>query len=228
MSSSAVRIAFGLWRERRGDDSIDIDGRRSARTTTRGASSANRSRTMNSSLPRAAERRTEGAQTIQATSSPGRYSRVLAASDPTPRRADRTPPNASPIPRLRGTSAKTAVTRLRARGRRNVEVDDEDRLRCTLEAAVAHLVARRLPPAVADLREEARPEEDAVHENRSEQLLDVLGRHVSSLMQDGPRARGSVERERAAYRAADGADLEGPRGADELDDPAGDRLVDED
>ena len=52
------------------------------------------------------------------------------------------------------------------------------------------LEARRLPAAVADLGEEARPEEDAVHEHRHEQLLDVLRRDVAARVQHAPtRAR---------------------------------------
>ena len=74
------------------------------------AASAKRSRTMNSSVPRAADSRADAAQSIQPTSSPGMYSRVLAMSEPTPRRALRTPPKASPITRRRGTSGKTVAT----------------------------------------------------------------------------------------------------------------------
>ena len=110
ISSSAVRIACGLSSGRTADARIDIDGRRSQSATTSGASSAKRSRTMNSSSPRAAESFADAAQSIQATSSPGWYSRALATSDPIPRRALRTPPNASPITRRRGTSGKTAAT----------------------------------------------------------------------------------------------------------------------
>ena len=88
---------------------IDIDGRRSQSTTTRGASSAKRSRTTNSSFARAADSFAEAAQSIHATSSPGRYSRELATSEPMPRRALRTPPKASPITRLRGISGKVAA-----------------------------------------------------------------------------------------------------------------------
>src|SRR5436190_18197074 len=154
---------------------MDIEARRSVSTTTRGASSAKRSRTMNSSLPRAAERRADAAQSIHPTSSPGRYSRVLATSEPTPRRAERTPPNARPITRRRGISGKT-ITTLNGRFRWDVQVDVEARLRCALEAAGAHLEARRLETAVADLGEEARAEEDAVQEHGDEELLDVLRR----------------------------------------------------
>jgi hypothetical protein len=93
---------------RSADAPIPSDGRRSQTTITRGASSANRSRTMNSSSARAADRRADAAQSIQATWSPGRYSRELATSEPVPRRALRTPPKARPITRRRGTSGKTA------------------------------------------------------------------------------------------------------------------------
>ena len=61
------RPAFG---ERR-----DIDGRRSQRTTTRGASSAKCSRTTNSSEPRASDSRADAYQSILSTSSPGWYGR---------------------------------------------------------------------------------------------------------------------------------------------------------
>src|SRR5581483_1151289 len=182
---------------------------------------------MNSSEPRAAERRAEAAQSIQPTSSPGRYSRVLATSEPTPRRTLRTPPKASPTTRRRGTSGKTAATSAGAR-RRNVEVDVEPRLRRELEAAQAHVLRRGDPAAVADLGEEARPEEDPVQEHGDEQLLDVLGCHVATAVQDRPRARGAVQRQRPAHGAPDRDDVELACGAHELDDPARDRLVDED
>src|SRR4051812_12731028 len=163
---------------------------------------------MNSSLPRAAERRADAAQSIHATSSPARYSRVLAMSEPTPRRALRTPPKARPITRRRGTSGKTAATGLGARRCRDVEIDVEAGLRCFFEAAVANLARRRLPAAVADLREKARAEENAMEEHGHEQLLHVLRRDVAPRVQYGPGARGTVEGERAPDGAADRDDLE--------------------
>src|SRR2546428_8989299 len=226
MSSSAVRSARGLSSGRSSEAPIDIEGRRSQSATTRGASSAKRSRTMNSSVPRAADRRADAAQSIHPTSSPGRYSRVLATSEPTPRRALRTPPKASPITRRRGTSGKT-VAKLRARRRRDVEVDVEARLRRDLEAPRPHLEARGLPAAVSELGEEARPEEDPVHEHRNEQLLHVFGRHVAARVQHRPRTGGAIERERPAHRAADRHEIEVSRGAYELDDPVPNGLVHE-
>src|SRR2546423_865768 len=76
----------------------------------------------------------------------------------------------------------------------DVEVDVEAGLWGGLEAASAHLEARCVPAAVSELGEEARPEEDAVHQDRDEQLLDVLGRHVAARVEDGPRACGAIER----------------------------------
>ena len=84
-----------------------------------------------------------------------------------------------------------------------------------------------VPAAVADLGEEARPEEDAVQEHGHEELLDVLGRDVAARVQHGPRARRAVERERAADGAADRDDVELAGRADEVDDPARDGLVHE-
>src|SRR5437879_1658841 len=205
----AVKSALGLSSLRIGDASIDIDARRSTRTTTRGASSAKRSRTMNSSVPRAADSRADAAQSIQPTSSPGWYSRVLAMSEPTPRRALRTPPKASPITRRRGTSGKTVATaRLSRCRRRDVEIDVEAGLRRKLQATRANFERRRIPASITDLGQEARPEEHAVHEHRDEQLLDVLGGDITARVQDRPGARCSVERERASHGAADRDEIE--------------------
>jgi hypothetical protein len=73
----------------------------------RGASSAKRSRTMNESSSRDADIRAVAAQSIARMSSPGRYGREPAMSEPVPRRALRMPPNESPINRRLGVSGKT-------------------------------------------------------------------------------------------------------------------------
>ena len=73
-----------------------IAGRRSATMTTRGDSSAKRSRTMNASSLRAAERRADAAQSMPRIASPRRYGRDPATSDPGPRRELGVAPNASP------------------------------------------------------------------------------------------------------------------------------------
>ncbi len=85
-----------------------ISGRRSQRITTRGASSEKRSRTMNSSVPRAEDSRADAFQSIVSTSSPGWYGRELATSEPIPRRTLLTAPKASPISLRRGTSGKVS------------------------------------------------------------------------------------------------------------------------
>ena len=72
MSSNRLRIASGLSSHGKGDVKHDIAGRRSQTTTTRGASSAKRSRTTNSSLARAVESLADAAQSIASMSSPGR------------------------------------------------------------------------------------------------------------------------------------------------------------
>src|SRR5512144_994061 len=71
-----------------------------------GASSAKRSRTTNSSEPRAVERRADAAQSMESMSSPGRYGRDPATSVPEPRRRLFIVPYESPITRRRGTSGK--------------------------------------------------------------------------------------------------------------------------
>src|SRR4029453_3670726 len=68
-----------------------------------GASSAKRSRTTNSSLPLAVDRRAAAAQSIEYMSSPGRYGFDPATSEPEPRLRLRIVPNESPITRRRGT-----------------------------------------------------------------------------------------------------------------------------
>src|SRR5688572_3673059 len=72
----------------------------------RGASSAKRSRTTNSSRPRAVERRADAAQSIEPMSSPGRYGRDPATSVPAPRRTLRAVRTGSPATRGGGTSGE--------------------------------------------------------------------------------------------------------------------------
>src|SRR5579862_9033060 len=91
---------------------MPIDGRRSTSRTTRGASSAYRSRTTNSSLPRAVERRALARQSIVEIGSPRTYAREPATSVPWPRRRLGEPPNGSPETRYLGTSGN--VLRVRA------------------------------------------------------------------------------------------------------------------
>src|SRR5438067_622940 len=119
--------ACGLSSPRSTEAPIPMDGRRSATTTTRGDSSANNSWTMNTSLSRAAERRADDGQSIQAASSPIWYSREPATSEPVPRRALLTPPNAGPTTRRRGMSGNVPAVTLRRR-RGDVEVDVDARL----------------------------------------------------------------------------------------------------
>jgi hypothetical protein len=61
---AACTAAAGLCSQGSGRGKRDIDGRRSATMTTRGASSAKYSRTTNSSAPCADERRAEAFQSI--------------------------------------------------------------------------------------------------------------------------------------------------------------------
>ena len=71
MSSTAFRIACGLSSQGSGDAKCAICGRRSHTMTIRGASSAKRSRTTNSSRPFAVESFADAAQSIASMSSPG-------------------------------------------------------------------------------------------------------------------------------------------------------------
>ena len=86
MSSTVCRIASALSSHGKGGWKNAISGRRSETMTTRGASSANRSRTMNSSRWRADESRAEAAQSIVWRLSPSWYGREPATSEPAPRR----------------------------------------------------------------------------------------------------------------------------------------------
>src|SRR5689334_8409850 len=81
----------------------------------------------------------------------------------------------------------------RRRGRRDVQVDVEPGLGRELEAALPHVLRRSRPAAVADLREEARTEEDPVQEHGNEELLDVLRRHVAARMEYRPGAGCTVQ-----------------------------------
>ncbi len=110
MSVTAFRIASGLFSHGQPSGNSDIEGRRSQRTTTRGASSAKCSLTTNSSDPRASESRADAYQSILSTSSPGWYGREPATSEPSPRRMLWSPPNGRPSTRRRGMSGNVAVT----------------------------------------------------------------------------------------------------------------------
>src|SRR5215210_7475282 len=151
--------------------------------TTRGASSAYRSRTMNSSVPLAEDNRAEAAQSIVSTSSPGWYGRELATSVPVPRRALCTAPNARPISRRRGTSGK-----VRSVGSLTGDFDHfaaEGGLgpRGELEALVGERLRRLLAPVLPDLDQEGRSEEDPVPDHRQEERLDVVRGHVVPLLE---------------------------------------------
>src|SRR5262249_62367587 len=63
---------------------------------------------MNSSEPCADDRRADDAQSIERASSPGRYGREPATSEPIPRRTLVIPPNGSPANRRRGASGKVS------------------------------------------------------------------------------------------------------------------------
>ena len=135
---------------------------------------------MNSSLPRAAERRADDGPVDPGDVVAGL---VLArardvgadASARAPHAAEREADHApARDERERPAAIATPPTT------RDVEVDVEARLRRDLETAGLDVEGGRVPAAVADLGEEAGPEEDAVQEHRHEQLLDVLGRHVAA------------------------------------------------
>ena len=103
-SRSALSAAARLSSQGDGSEWIAIAGRRSCTSATRGACSAKNSRTTNSSVPRASERRADAAQWMCVMRSPGRYGRVPAISSPEPRREVRRRPNCTPRKRRRGTS----------------------------------------------------------------------------------------------------------------------------
>src|SRR5215211_3744984 len=231
ISLIAVATASGLRSHGYGGGKSAIAGRRSQTTTSRGASSAKRSRTMNSSTPRASESLADAAQSIAATSSPGTYGRDPATSDPRPRRTLRMPPNERPTIRRRWTSGNVrrddGKLFLRGRGER-LGLELLARTRRHLEALDAELLCRRLPSGRACLCDEARREHDPVEEHRDEEPLDVAGRDVRPPRQERPRAGRALEREAAAHRRADRHRLDVARRPDEPDDPALHDLVDVD
>src|SRR5436190_20941509 len=151
-------------------------GRRSQRTTTLGASSVKRSRVTNVSASRAAESRAEAAQSIDRTSSPGRYGREPATSEPSPRRALLVVPNARPISRRRTTSGNTGSRS----ATKSVAAEEDDLAvgqlgpRRVLEEGHAEPLDRGAPPELARLGEEQRREDDPVAEHGQEQPVDVL------------------------------------------------------
>ena len=67
------------------------------------------------------------------------------------------------------------------------------RLRRKLETAGLDFEGGRGPAAVPDLRQEAGPEKEAVHEHRFDQPLDVLRGHVPAAVQHRPRPRRAIE-----------------------------------
>src|SRR5688572_28833352 len=170
-----------------------------------GASSANRSRTTNSSAPRAVERRAEAAQSIESMSSPGRYGREPATSVPAPRRRLLIVPNETPKTRRRGTSGKESRapgTRRRLLGvLRSGRAALEERvflragLGRELEAALSERLDRLGPSQRTGASDEGRREDDAVHEHGREEALDVLRDDVAAAVEKSPGARGPLERE---------------------------------
>jgi hypothetical protein len=102
------------------------------------------------------------------------------------------------------------------------------RPRAALEAAGAKLPERLRPAEAANLDQEGRSEEDSVPDHGEEQLFDVLRRDVVTVVQERPGACRLLEREAAANRGADSNGVELARGADEIDDPPLEQLVDVD
>src|SRR5215213_2490315 len=162
-------------------------GLRSQTTTTRGPSSAYRSRTTKSSCPRADDTRADAAQSIERISSPRRYGRLPATSEPRPRRTLRIVPNVIPIRRRRGMRGKVGwppLTSSSTLGGAPALVDEDGvlvgaRPRRELQALRAELLDRRRPPGGARARDERGREHDPVHEHRDEQPLDVLRHDVA-------------------------------------------------
>src|SRR5512134_434543 len=109
---------------------------------------------MNSSVPCAADRRAEAAQSIASTSSPGWYGRELATSEPVPRRALCTAPNARPISRLRGTSGKVRSVAPLTRDVHDLAAERGLGPRSNLEALLHETRCRLLAAVLADLHEE--------------------------------------------------------------------------
>ena len=139
-------------------------GRRSSTIVTRGASSAARSRTTNSSPPRAAESRAEANQSIVETGSPGSYGRDadhLACRGRGGGSADRR--TVGRVSRRRGTSGN--VRRSRADMRSTVPVGRGRRRE--LEAARANPPERLLAAERARLGEEGSRQEQPVSEHRA-------------------------------------------------------------
>ena len=97
-----------------------------------------------------------------------------------------------------------------------------------LEARLAELLDRRGPAGGARPGDERRREDDAVHEHRDEEALDVLGDDVAAAVQERPGAGDALDREAAADGAADRDDVEVTRRADEIDDPVVQDVVDVD
>src|SRR5579862_8223538 len=156
-----------------------IAGRLSSRMVTRGASSAARSRTTNSSPPLADESRADANQSIVETGSPGSYGREPITSVPWPRRRLGKSPNGRPLRRRLGTSGN--VRRSRADMRSPVPV--RRRRRRELQTARADPAKRLLAAERAGLGEKRRGEQQAVPEHRQEEQLDVLGHDVRAPVQ---------------------------------------------
>src|SRR5262245_7935905 len=66
------------------------------------------------------------------------------------------------------------------------------------QALLLHLGGGGRPPGPAHLGEEARAEDDPVHDDGGEEQLDVRGDDVASAPEQSPGAGGRLEREAAA------------------------------
>ena len=219
--------ASGLSSHRNGEGRIPIHGRRSATITTRGASSAKNSRTMNSSCREPTERRAEAAQSIPATSSPG-------STAATPRRRSRAatqaahPAEGSPKTRRRaGAGERSRSPSLvdgtndeQARHRRAGDAGSiSTRPRRRREAAHLHLRRSSVPATIRGPRPGSRPESMRCIEHGTKRCSTssgsrTHGRAGAPTRAPPGRARGS----RAPSSPARPVEL--ARRADELDDPA--------
>src|SRR6188508_2406555 len=128
-------------------------------------------------------------------------------SVPEPRRRLRIVPNETPCTRLRGTRGNvsrpplTGAPALGGSGLPEEGILLGARPRRELEAARAELLDRRRPPGRAGPRDEAGSEDDAVHEDRDEEALDVLRHDVPAPVEQRPRTGSPLEGEAPPDRA---------------------------
>ena len=172
-------------------------------------------------------------ESMASTLSPRPVRPILRRQSPPRRHAVQRPPRCTDRPTTRLARERDYARREEGHSRavalalRRGAPPGADRRRAgrELEALPPELLDGPAPTADSPLGHEARREDDAVHEHRTEQVVDVLRRHVRARLSSA-QAAAALSSEAPAHRRADRDRLDAARRAHEPDDPPPDHGVD--